>query len=95
MADRQGKRENWDIWMKNYEDRKGKIRQCDRHLHFHVGCNLQLIIEVEYSRGLIFPLSVEGLDAILSFVFTSFLGKYTCSLLVCTSLLKVEHFFGI
>lgn len=56
MGDRQGKRENWDIWMKSYEDRKEKIRQCDRHLHFHVGCNLHLIIEVEYSRGLIFSI---------------------------------------
>lgn len=47
MADRQGKRENQDIWMISYEDKKVKTKQCDRHLHFHVGCNLQLITEVE------------------------------------------------
>lgn len=38
---------NLPIWIINYEEKNPKVKQCDRHLHFHAGCNLKLITEIE------------------------------------------------
>lgn len=70
--------------MTSYEEKKQKVdnvtgyviyHSSDLNLHFHLGCSLRLITEVEQSRGLLFPLSVVVLDARV--VFTSFLEAYT------------------